>query len=289
LGNGWQTWRSNSPEKGTDLFSLQDKVAVVTGGASGIGKATAERFARAGAKVVIGDLSDAASVADEIGGIAVRANVAVETDVARLMQAAVDRLGKLDVVINNAGVGTTEWLPDITQDALDANFNVNFRGAVWGIKHAGKFMSDAGSIINTASVAALFGSPGYAAYAASKAAIVSLTKTAALELAPKRIRVNCVCPGTVDTPMSDGDDVELEMAIADKIHPLERIAQPEEIAALFHFLASDESAFITGQAIAIDGGMSAGGGLATWGVLYQAATGKALDIDPLLHWDPSES
>lgn len=228
-------------------------------------------------------------MADEIGGIAVRANVAVETDVARLMQAAVDRLGQLDVVINNAGVGTTEWLPEMTQGALDANFNVNLRGVVWGIKHAGTFMSEGGSIINTASVAALFGSPGYAAYAASKAAIVSVTKTAALELAPRRIRVNCVCPGTVDTPMSGGDDVELEMAIADKIHPLERIAHPEEIAALFHYLACDESAFITGQAIAIDGGMSAGGGLATWGVLYKAATGNTLDIDPLLHWDPSSS
>jgi 3alpha(or 20beta)-hydroxysteroid dehydrogenase len=261
----------------------------VTGGASGIGKATAERFAEAGAKVVIGDLTDATSIADAIGGIAVQTNVSVESDVARLMQTAFDRFGSLDIAINNAGVGTTEWLPDMTEEALDSNLNVNFKGAVWGIKHAARFMGNSGSIVNTASVAALFGSPGYTAYAASKAAIVSVTKTAALELAPKRVRVNCVCPGTVDTPMSEGDDVDLEMAIADKIHPLERIAQPEEIAALFHYLASDESAFITGQAIAIDGGMSAGSGLAAWGALYQQATGRSLDIDPLLQWDPRSS
>jgi 3alpha(or 20beta)-hydroxysteroid dehydrogenase len=205
------------------------------------------------------------------------------------MQTAADRFGRLDIAINNAGVGTTEWLPDMTEKALDFNFNVNFKGAVWGIKHAARFMDGSGSIVNTASVAALFGSPGYTAYAASKAAIVSVTKTAALELAPKRIRVNCVCPGTVDTPMNEGDDVDLEMAIADKIHPLERIAQPEEIAALFHFLSSDDSAFITGQAIAIDGGMSAGSGLASWGALYQQATGEALDIEPLLQWDPTSS
>ncbi|MDP9234255.1 MAG: SDR family oxidoreductase [Actinomycetota bacterium] len=271
------------------MFSLKDKVAVVTGGASGIGKATAERFAAAGAKVVIGDLTDATSLADAIGGIAVQTNVSVEGDVARLMQTAFDNFGSLDIAINNAGVGTTEWLPDMTEEALDFNFNVNFKGAVWGIKHAARFMGNSGSIVNTASVAALFGSPGYTAYAASKAAIVSVTKTAALELAPKRIRVNCVCPGTVDTPMSQGDDVDLEMAIADKIHPLERIAQPEEIAALFHYLASDESAFITGQAIAIDGGMSAGSGLAAWGALYQQATGRSLDIDPLVQWEPRSS
>jgi 3alpha(or 20beta)-hydroxysteroid dehydrogenase len=272
-------------ERSKKLFSLDEKVAVITGGASGIGRATAQRFAAAGASVVIGDRTDATSIAEELGGVAVLTDVSVEDDVARLMQAAHDRFGRLDVAVNNAGVGTTEWLPDMSEEALDFNLDVNFKGAVWGIKHAARFMADGGSIMNTASIAALFGSPGYTAYAASKAAIVSVTKTAALEFAPRKIRVNCVCPGTVDTPMSDGDDVELEMAIADKIHPLGRIAQPNEIAALFHYLASDESAFVTGQAIAIDGGMSAGSGLATWGVLYEQATGKPLDIDPLLRWD----
>jgi 3alpha(or 20beta)-hydroxysteroid dehydrogenase len=260
----------------------------VTGGASGIGRATAERFAHAGAGVVIGDRDDASAIATQLDGLAVRADVSIEQDVARLMQAASERFGRIDVAINNAGVGTTEWLPEMDEEALDLNLDVNFKGVVWGIKHAARFMDNGGSIINTASIAALFGSPGYTAYAASKAAIVSVTKTAALELAPRGIRVNCVCPGTVDTPMSEGDDVELEMAIADKIHPLGRIARPEEIAALFHYLASDESSFITGQAIAIDGGMSAGSGLATWGVLYEQATGHQLDIDPLLRWKPDD-
>ena len=272
--------------KESTLFSLKDKVAVVTGGASGIGRATAERFAAAGARVVIADLTDASAIADQIDGIAVEADVSVESDVERLMQTAKDSFGRLDVAINNAGIGTTEWLPDMVEDALNLNLDTNFKGAVWGIKHAARFMTAGGSIANTASVAALLGSPGYTAYAASKAAIVSATKTAALELAPRRIRVNCICPGTVDTPMNEGDDVELEMAIADKIHPLGRIARPEEIAALFHYLASDESAFITGQAIAIDGGMSAGSGLATWGVLFEQATGRPLDIERLLNWGP---
>ena len=271
-------------ERSRSLFSLEGKVAVVTGGASGIGRATAERLTHAGAHVVIGDRNDASSIAAELDGLAMRVDVSVEQDVARLMQTASERFGSIDVAINNAGVGTTEWLPDMNQEALDLNLDVNFKGVVWGIKHAARFMNDGGSIVNTASIAALFGSPGYAAYAASKAAIVSATKTAALELAPRGIRVNCVCPGTVDTPMSEGEDVELEMAIADKIHPLGRIAQPEEIAALFHYLSADESSFITGQAIAIDGGMSAGSGLATWGVLYEQATGRQLDIDPLLRW-----
>jgi 3alpha(or 20beta)-hydroxysteroid dehydrogenase len=260
---------------------------VVTGGASGIGKAIALRFADAGAKIVIGDRNDASSVADEIDAIAVLADVSVEDDVARLMQTANDHFGRIDVAINNAGVGTTEWLPHMGEQALDLNLDTNFKGAVWGIKHAARFMGDGGSIVNTASIAALFGTPGYAAYSASKAAIVSVTKTAALELAPRAIRVNCVCPGTVDTPMSEGDDVEIEMAIADKIHPLGRIAQPEEIAALFHYLAVDESSFITGQAIAIDGGMSAGSGLGAWSVLYEHATGSPLDLSPLLRWNPS--
>jgi 3alpha(or 20beta)-hydroxysteroid dehydrogenase len=260
---------------------------VVTGGASGIGRATAVRFAEAGARIVIGDRNDASPLAKEIDGVAVQADVAIEDDVARLMQTAAGRFGRIDVAINNAGVGTTEWLPDMHEEALDLNIDTNFKGAVWGIKHAPRFMGDGGSIVNTASVAALFGSPGYAAYAASKAALVSVTKTAALELAPRRIRVNCVCPGTVDTPMSEGDDVEVEMAIAEDIHPLGRIAQPEEIAALFHYLASDESAFVTGQAIAIDGGMSAGSGLGSWSVLYEKATGSPLDLSALLRWAPS--
>ncbi len=247
------------------------------------------RFARAGATVVIGDRVDASAIASDIAGIAVVADVSVEADVARLMQTAADRCGGIDIAINNAGVGTTEWLPDMSEEALDSNFDTNFKGAVWGIKHAPRHMRDSGSIINTASVAALFGTPGYAAYSASKAAIVSVTKTAALELAPRRIRVNCVCPGTVETPMMEGDDVEVEAAIADKIHPLGRIAHPEEIAALFHYLAADESAFVTGQAIAIDGGMSAGSGLAAWGVLYEHSTGTPLDLSALVQWDPSNA
>jgi 3alpha(or 20beta)-hydroxysteroid dehydrogenase len=137
---------------------------------------------------------------------------------------------------------------------------VNTMSVVFGIKHAIPHMSSGGSIVNTASVAGVQGVLTYGAYSASKAAIVSVTRTAALEVAPRGIRVNCVCPGTVNTPMAYQEGLEAELALATKIMPLGRLCEPEEVAALFHFLASDESAFISGQAICIDGGMTAGMG-----------------------------
>jgi NAD(P)-dependent dehydrogenase (short-subunit alcohol dehydrogenase family) len=129
------------------------------------------------------------------------------------------------------------------------------------MKHAVPHISDGGSIINTSSYAGLASFPSYGSYSASKCAVVGLTKTAALELAPRGIRVNAVCPGTIDTPLNEGPATEVELALASLVHPLRRVGQAEEVAALFHFLASDESAYITGVAIPIDGGLSAGIGL----------------------------
>lgn len=262
------------------MFSLEGKVAVVTGGASGFGKATAMRFARAGAKVAIGDIVDASDVARESGGIFVRTDVSQEADVAALMDAAVKEFGRLDIVISNAGTGTGEWIQEMTEPALDLNLNVNLKGVVWGIKHAATRIADGGSIANTASYAGLFGTPTYGAYVASKAAIIGITRTAALELAPRGIRVNCICPGTCDTPMSHVEGGEVELVLATMLQPLGRLGKAEEIAALFHFLASDESAFITGQAIAIDGGMSAGPGLGIVLPLYERASGAMLSGPP---------
>ncbi|MDB4433181.1 SDR family oxidoreductase [bacterium] len=259
------------------MFSLEGKTAVVTGGASGIGEATARRFARAGAKVVIGDLVDASSTAEEIGGLAVRCDVSREADVEGLLDSALREFGRLDVVVNNAGVGGGTFLANLTEEDLDRNLDVNLKGTVWGIKHAASRIADGGSIMSTASLAGLIGTPSYGAYVASKAAVIGITKTAALELAPRGVRVNCACPGTVDTPMSQDDAGSVEYRLARVLHPLGRMAEPEEVAALFHFLASDESAFITGQAIAIDGGMTAGPGLAMIGSLFQKATGETLE------------
>jgi 3alpha(or 20beta)-hydroxysteroid dehydrogenase len=258
---------------GAAFFSLAGKVAVVTGGASGIGAATARRFARAGARVVIGDVGDASALAKEIEGRFVRADVSREADVENLLESARRELGRLDVVVNNAGIGAGTFLAALSEGDLDRNLNVNLKGVVWGIKHAAARLADGGSIMNTASVAGLLGTPSYGAYVASKAAIIGITRTAALELAPRGIRVNCVCPSTVDTPMARDEGGDVEWRLAGLLHPLGRMARAEEVAALFHFLASDDSAFITGQAIAIDGGMSAGPGLGMISALYAQATG----------------
>ncbi len=260
------------------MFSLEGKVAVVTGGASGIGEATARRFARAGAKVAIGDLSDASTTAKEIGGLSVRTDVSREAEVEKLLESALREFGRLDIVVNNAGVGAESFLAGLTERVLDDTLAVNLKGTVWGIKHATPRIADGGSILSTASVAGLNGAPSYGAYVASKAAIIGITKTAALELAPRRVRVNCVCPGTIDTPMMDDDEAGVEERLAGVLHPLGRMGTAEEVAALYHFLASDESAFITGQAIAIDGGMSAGPGLGMVGALYEKIAGEAMQV-----------
>jgi NAD(P)-dependent dehydrogenase (short-subunit alcohol dehydrogenase family) len=151
---------------------------------------------------------------------------------------------------------------------------INSKGVLLGMKHAAARMSDGGSIINTASMAGLIGFPSYASYAASKAAIVSLTKVAALELAPRGIRVNAVCPSTIDTPINEGETAEVELALAKNLQPLGRVGQPEEVAALYHYLASDDSAFMTGVAIPFDGGMGTGVGLGVIEPLLGLITGK---------------
>jgi len=243
------------------MFSLENKVAVITGGASGIGKATGLRFSQAGAKVVLADIQDGSEVAREAGGIFMKTDVSKEVQVKALIEAAVSHYGKLDIVVNNAGIGEGNEIKDISEAELDRILSVNTKGVLWGMKHAVLHIADGGSIINTASYAGLAAFPSYGSYTASKCAVIGLTKTAALELAPRGIRVNAVCPGTIDTPINAGPMAEVELALATHVHPLRRLGRPEEVAALFHFLASDDSAFITGVAIPIDGGLSAGIGM----------------------------
>ncbi len=262
------------------MFSLQGKVAVVTGAASGLGKATALRFARAGAKVVLADIADASGVAREAGGVYVRTDVSVEEQVKDLMQAAVEEYGMLTTVVNNAGIsGEMSTVDGISREAIDKALDVNFKGVLWGIKHAVPRIEDGGSIMNTASYAGLLGTPTYGVYVASKAAIIAITRTAALELAPRGIRVNCICPGTADTPMAYVEGAEIELKLSCMLQPLGRLIQAEEVAALYHFLASDDCAMITGQAIAIDGGMSAGPSLGVIGPLYEKIFNDTLKIE----------
>ncbi len=238
------------------MFSLEGKVAVITGGAGGIGQATVRRFSSAGAQVVVADVNDAQALAEEVAGLFVQTDISDEAQVEALMNTAASAHGRIDVVINNAGipVGGTA-IAGVASDDFRRSFGTNALGAVYGIKHAVPHMHEGGAIINTASLAGLQGMYGSGPYVAAKFAVVGITKTAALELAGRGIRVNCVCPGNIDTPMGASPEYA---AVTDAMTPLGRAGRPEEVAALFHFLASDDSSYITGQAISIDGGMTAG-------------------------------
>lgn len=243
------------------MFSLEGKIAVVTGAASGIGLATVKRFAKAGAKVVIADITESSDLAREIGGLFIKTDVTQEDQVKALMDTTAETYGRIDIVINNAGGGEgsgPNFIPYLPAEDFEAGYKLNLMGVVFGIKHAADHMTGGGSIVNTSSVAGYQGAPTYAPYVASKAAVIGVTRTAAIELAARNIRVNCVCPGTVDTPMAYGDEANAELKIATMMMPLGRLCKPEEVAALFHFLVADDCSFISGQAICIDGGMTAG-------------------------------
>lgn len=248
---------------------LAGRVAVVTGGASGIGRATVLRFLAAGARVVVGDLNEAGgeSLAAEVGDpdrLRFRpADVSAESDVVSLVRAAGDAFGRLDVMFNNAGLGGA-YGPLTNLDAADwdRTFAVISRGAFLGTKHAARLMielGNGGSIINDASVAGQTGGAGPVAYSAAKAAVLSFTANAAVELAAHRIRVNAICPGLIDTPMVMGRDPAAITSRLATFQPWPDLGQPEHIASIALFLAGADSEFVTGAAIRADGGMLAWG------------------------------
>lgn len=240
-------------------FSLTGQVALITGGNSGIGLCTVKRFLEAGARVVVADLAPK-SVVDEHPNLRYRTcDVTQEDQVKAAMELAHAEFGFLTVMVNNAGTFSNyNALQDKNTDDFLKCHQVNLMGAMHAMKHAARLMTDGGSIVNTASAAGLVGVVGLSDYVASKHALVGLSKSAALELASHQIRVNCVCPSSVDTPMANAEGGEDLLAAEKLLVPLGRICAPEEAAALIHFLASPESSFITGQAIMLDGGMSAG-------------------------------
>lgn len=246
---------------------LRGKTAIVTGAGGTIGAATARRFVTEGARVALvdRDREAVASVADELGdsALAIAADVTQEADVARYVATAVDRFGAIDIVFNNAGIaGPIRPLANFVADEFDAVMAVNVRGVFLGLKYAIPAMAEEGSIIVTSSVAGLRGSSGLGAYCASKHAVMGLVKTAAIECAPRRIRVNSINPGPVDGPMMRGletarmpHDPDAGHAAIERRMPFGRYVAGAEIADLVTFLASDESRMITGRPHAVDAGL----------------------------------
>jgi 3alpha(or 20beta)-hydroxysteroid dehydrogenase len=242
------------------FFSLENKVAIVTGAQQGVGLAIATRFIKAGAKVMMADINDKAQrKAEEIGAQFLKTDVSDEAQVKKLMKETVKKFGTIDVLVNNAAIIIPEAdIKDIDTKDAKKIFDVNYFGYFFGIKHVVEHMPDGASIINIASNAGVQAFPGYAAYNSSKGAIIVLTKTAALELADRGIRVNSICPASIDTPMLYLPGCENELAMAKYCWPLGRPCKASEVAALAHFLACDDCMYITGEDIQIDGGYTAG-------------------------------
>ncbi|MFT8417557.1 MAG: glucose 1-dehydrogenase [Acetobacter sp.] len=245
------------------------KVAFVTGAGAGMGLATAQAFARAGASVVLADInfncvSEAAKALTSEGltALAVRCNVAVESDVAAAIDETVRQFGKLDCAFNNAGVISPHInTADLPEDEWDRIMSINLRGTWYCMKHELRQMlgQGSGAIVNASSIGGLNGVAGLPAYIASKHGIIGLTKSAALECATKGVRINAVCPGVIETPMLEGLTGGNEAAKAEliKAQPIGRLGKPEEIADAVLWLCSSRASLVLGHALSVDGGYSA--------------------------------
>ncbi len=248
---------------------LEGRVALVTGGSGGIGSATLRRLTREGAAVVCADIDEEGGekVVEELrsaGGRALfsRCDVTDLEQIRESVRLAVEEFGHIDILFNNAATSTGGYVADLDPEGWDHSLRVMLTAAMYGMKAVIPHMLEqgGGSIISTSSIYGHVSSAGNAPYATAKAGLINLTRTAAIEYGRKGIRVNAICPGAVETPMLDaviGLGLKSREAIAD-MHALGRTIQPEEVANLVHFLASDESSAITGQAIIIDGGLLAG-------------------------------
>lgn len=248
---------------------LKDKVTIITGAKSGIGLATARRLSQEGAKVVMADISDAQQevemiVANGHDAVFVQTDVSSESAVHELIRQTIGRYGRIDVLVNNAGIEVVKNAPDTTEAEWDRVMGVNLKGVFLCSKAAVAAMrlSGGGVIVNVASELGLVGAANIAAYCAAKGGVIQLTRAMAIDHAAENIRINCVCPGPINTPLlariiEGSADAETERQITVEKTLLGRLGEPEEIANVILFLASAESSFMTGSVVVVDGGLTA--------------------------------
>lgn len=255
------------------MRGLQGKVALITGGASGIGEAAARRFAAEGTRVVIADIDEngARRVAADIGAaaLAVHGDITVPESAAAMVRQAVERFGRLDVVHNNAASGMPGRVGDLATESWEATVRLNLTGHFLVTRAAlpALLQGGGGAIVNMATAAAVMAEEGLGAYAAAKAGVIALTRQTAAEYGRRGVRANCVCPGAIATPptlafarMIEGIRERMEAA-----NPLRRLGRPEEVAAVVVFLASDDAGFINGATIMVDGGATADNSIGLFG------------------------
>jgi NAD(P)-dependent dehydrogenase (short-subunit alcohol dehydrogenase family) len=244
------------------MGKLDGKVALITGAASGIGRATALLFTKEGAKVAVADYvpaggQETVKMIQKAGGeaIFIEADVSRKTDVERMVKTTVNSYGRIDILYNNAGIGQRGVsMLETTEEEWDRVLNINLKGVCLGSKYVIPVMLDQGGgvIVNTASIVGLVGLPGNPAYSVSKAGVIQLTKMMAAEYGRQNIRVNCICPGAIKTPMTEATSIPTDAYI--RVQFLRRAGQPEDVARAVLYLASDDSSFVTGVALVVDGG-----------------------------------
>jgi NAD(P)-dependent dehydrogenase (short-subunit alcohol dehydrogenase family) len=280
------------------MGKLDDRVAVITGGASGIGNATVQLFVKEGARVVIADIQDeqGQKLAEKFGDNTTfkHTDVSLEDDVKGMIDHAVDTYGRLDCVVNNAGMGGVQGeIESIPVEGFDRSITILLRGVFLGMKHAAPIMKrqGEGNIINISSIAGLRGISQNHPYSAAKAAVIQLTHTVAMELAQYKIRVNSICPGSIVTSifgtsmgMSSAESTKTYEDLSrlfERAQPLQRAGLPEDVANAALWLASDDSSFVTGHALVVDGGTSAG-------QIWQRQMRFTAMIESALGFDPNE-